>query len=239
MSGPVPAADRRGILGWLSYQCALQPIQSVIMSFVFAPYFASRIAQDGAAGQSLWGLVTAAAGIIIALISPLLGAVADRGGALKPWLATLSICILLGCVTLVTATPGGDPRIALILSAVVLVAICSDFARVLSDTLMTRLAPRAQMGRLSGWGFAAGFLGGVIGLLVLLLTRTPPVWSGPLVALWHLFFAWPLFLLTADRPGTGTHVADAVARTLRGLGTTMAEVRGHRQLLVFLAANMA
>jgi UMF1 family MFS transporter len=144
------SADRRGIFGWLSYQGALQPIQSVVMSFVFAPYFASRIAADGVEGQSLWGLVTATAGIIIAVVSPVLGAIADRGGAMKPWLAMLSACIVLGCLALLLADTDGATPIAIILSAVVVIAICADFARILGDSLMTRLVPVARLGQLSG-----------------------------------------------------------------------------------------
>jgi UMF1 family MFS transporter len=258
----VPDAGAHGIVGWLSFQWAMQPVQSVILTFVFAPYFASHVVADGVTGQSLWGLVTAASGVIIATLSPLLGAIADRGGALKPWAATFSLCIVLGCATLWLAVPGGAAPVPLILSAVVLITVSLDFTKVVSNALMTRLVPPDGLGRLSGWGFSAAYLGGVTALMLLLLTLvappdsghtllgTPPLFglapeafegeraAGWFVALWFVLFALPLFLLTPDRPSTGVPLAAAVGRTILGLGNTVAEIGRHRQLICFLAANM-
>ncbi len=53
-------------------------------TFVFAPYFAAHVAASPVEGQALWGYATGAAGLVIAILSPVLGAVADAGGARKP-----------------------------------------------------------------------------------------------------------------------------------------------------------
>jgi UMF1 family MFS transporter len=73
-------APRPAIAGWVFFDWAAQPYFTLITTFVFAPYFATHVASDPATGQSLWGFATAGAGFLIALLSPMLGAIADASG---------------------------------------------------------------------------------------------------------------------------------------------------------------
>ena len=77
---PRPAA----VISWIFFDWAAQPYFTLITTFVFAPYFANFVAPDAATGQALWGFATAAAGFSIALLSPVLGAIADASGRRKP-----------------------------------------------------------------------------------------------------------------------------------------------------------
>src|SRR3954449_11275116 len=78
-------ASRSAILGWLLFDWACQPFFTLVTTFVFAPYFASTLAPDPVSGQSLWGYATAAAGLVLAVVSPVLGSIADASGPKKPW----------------------------------------------------------------------------------------------------------------------------------------------------------
>src|ERR1700753_1979457 len=78
---------RAAVISWIFFDWATQPYFTLITTFVFAPYFATHVASDPANGQSLWGFATAAAGLAIALLSPVLGAIADASGRRKPWIA--------------------------------------------------------------------------------------------------------------------------------------------------------
>ena len=78
---------RAAVISWIFFDWAAQPYFTLITTFVFAPYFASCVAPDPAQGQALWGFATAAAGLMIALLSPVLGAIADASGRRKPWIA--------------------------------------------------------------------------------------------------------------------------------------------------------
>src|SRR5689334_24292882 len=78
---------RAAVVSWIFFDWAAQPYFTLITTFVFAPYFATHVASDPAEGQSLWGFATAAAGMLIALLSPVLGALADAAGRRKPWIA--------------------------------------------------------------------------------------------------------------------------------------------------------
>src|SRR3982074_2610416 len=108
---------RAAVVSWIFFDWAAQPYFTVITTFVFAPYFASFVAPDPASGQALWGFATAAAGLAIALLSPILGAIADGSGRSKPWIAGFG-CLLVICSGLMWFGKPGDPSVipALLLS---------------------------------------------------------------------------------------------------------------------------
>src|SRR5690606_12337277 len=101
--GPVP---RRGIIGWMLFDWAAQPVFTVVTTFVFGPYFVSRMVADPAAGQAAWGYGIAAGGILIAILSPVLGSIADRAGPRKPWIAAFAVLKILCLWSLWLAAPG-------------------------------------------------------------------------------------------------------------------------------------
>src|ERR1044072_1700110 len=80
---------RSAVTAWIFFDWAAQPYFTLITTFVFAPYFATHVASNPAQGQALWGFATAAAGMLIALLSPVLGAIADCRGRRQPWIARL------------------------------------------------------------------------------------------------------------------------------------------------------
>jgi UMF1 family MFS transporter len=79
-------ASKKGIWGWMLFDFAQQPFHTLIITFVFAPYFAAHVAQNPAQGQEYWGYAAGIGGAIIALTSPVLGAIADATGPRKPWI---------------------------------------------------------------------------------------------------------------------------------------------------------
>src|SRR3981189_3979145 len=81
---------RSAVISWIFFDWAAQPYFTLITTFVFAPYFATHVASDPASGQSLWGFATAAAGLVIALMSPVLGAIADARG--RPKTSVAAVC---------------------------------------------------------------------------------------------------------------------------------------------------
>src|SRR6476619_895474 len=110
------------VISWIFFDWAAQPYFTLITTFVFAPYFASFVAPDPASGQALWGFATAAAGLMIALMSPILGAIADANGRRKPWIAGFGALLVIGSSLMWFGKPG-DPGI--ILSLLLSYAIAS------------------------------------------------------------------------------------------------------------------
>ncbi len=250
---------RRGVLGWMLFDWANQPFQTLIVTFVFAPYFIAEVVGDPVRGQELWGWAAAIAGAIVAILAPLLGAVADRTGARKDWVLAFSVPYLLGCLGFWLAVPEMvDPTVVLV--AYVLAFIGSEFGQIFTNSMLPDLGPRREIGRISGSGWALGYVGGVVSLILVLALLAPapgsdrtliglaPVFgldpalgeparaTGPLSAIWFVVFALPLFLWTPDvprRPARG-----AFRGGLGDLVATLRQMRRHRSLLAFLAASM-
>ena len=78
------SASRLAIWGWVLFDWACQPFFTLVITFVYAPYFAAAVVGDPVRGQALWGFATGAVGLTIALFSPMLGAIADATGRRKP-----------------------------------------------------------------------------------------------------------------------------------------------------------
>src|ERR1700737_1919673 len=121
---------RAAVISWIFFDWAAQPYFTLITTFVFAPYFATHVASDPASGQSLWGFATAAAGLMIALMSPVLGAVADASGRRKPWIAAFGALLVIGSCLMWIGKPGDPGVIAPLLLAYAVANVGAEFATV-------------------------------------------------------------------------------------------------------------
>lgn len=258
---PERSPGRSAIFGWVLFDWAAQPYFTIINTFVYAPFFANAIARNPVEGQAMWGFATSAAGIAIALLSPVLGAIADASGRRKPWIAGFGLILILGATMLWFGRPGVPETIGVVLVAFVLATIGAEFATVFNNAMMPTLVPAERIGRLSGLGWATGYVGGMASLILMLgflvgspetgktLVGLDPLFgldpalregdraAGPLTALWFLVFVIPLFLFTPDVPAR-MGMGDAVRSGLASLAATVREARRHRNVMTFLIANM-
>jgi UMF1 family MFS transporter len=252
---------RSAVISWIFFDWAAQPYFTLITTFVFAPYFATHIASDAASGQSLWGYATAAAGLAIALASPVLGAIADASGRRKPWIAGFGAMLVIGASLMWFGRPGDVSAIPPLLLAYAIATIGVEFATVFNNAMMPTLVPPERIGRLSGTGWATGYIGGILSLILVLgfLAANPetgrtlfgftPLFgldpashqgdriSGPLTGLWFVVFVLPMFLLTPDYPARRP-VREALREGLAELKQTLRELPGQTSLAAFLLANM-
>ncbi|AWM26988.1 MFS transporter [Sinorhizobium fredii] len=255
-----PKTTRLGIAGWMLFDWAAQPFFTVITTFIFAPYFVSRLTTDHAAGQALWGYTLAVSGIFIAVLSPVLGAIADATGPRKPWIAFFAAIKVFSLAMLWFAVPGSPliyPAIFLALATV-----AAEFSIVFNDSMMPRLVDEKEVGRISNIAWGLGYLGGMIVLItvVALLAGNPatgktalgldPLFgldpakgedariTGPISALWYLVFILPMFLFTPDAGKATMSLGKATARGLGELRGTLRELRERAGILRFLIARM-
>src|SRR5688572_20517177 len=98
----------RAVVAWGLYDWANSAFPTVITTFIFATYFTQGIAKDPILGTSQWGNATALAGLIIAILSPILGAIADHKGKRKPWLAFFTLVTVISAALLWFAKPFPD-----------------------------------------------------------------------------------------------------------------------------------
>src|SRR5271157_627611 len=159
LSAHARIASRRAIVGWVLFEWATQPYFTLITTFVYAPYFAAVIVADPVKGQALWGFATSAAGLVIALLSPVLGAIADAAGRRKPWIAGFGMLLLVGSSLLWLGKPSDPSTIVPVLVAFGIGAIGAQCALVFSNAMMPTLVPPERLGRLSGTGWATGYAG--------------------------------------------------------------------------------
>jgi UMF1 family MFS transporter len=254
-------APRRAIFGWVLFDWACQPVATLVTTFIYAPYFASAIASSPAEGQALWGYAAAAAGLLIALTSPFIGAVADATGPRKPWIAAFGVLLVLGSLGLWFGKPGDQSTILFVLVCFAVLTIGMEFATVFNNAMMPSLVPPNKIGWLSGLGWATGYLGGLVSLVVALLflstnpktgltlIGTPPAFGldaaaregdrfiGPLTAIWFVIFVLPMFFFVPDN----AKAMKLVPAFKRGVSTTFAtirEARKHKNIGTFLLANM-
>lgn len=261
-SRPATYPPRRSVVAWIFFDWAAQPFFTLVTTFVFAPFFAAALARDPAQGQALWGYATGLAGLAIALLSPLLGGIADRTGPRKPWIAVFGAMLVAGSAMLWYASPGSPWAVPIALCGFVIATIGAEFATIFNNAMMTRLVPPERLGRLSGTGWAVGYLGGLVSLALTLgflaadphtgrtLAGLAPLFgldaaaregdrfSGPLTALWFVIFVAPMFLLTPDSPRTGIPLKVAAAGGFSHLKATLAELPSLPGLGRFLLANM-
>ena len=93
------------VWAWMLYDWAAQPYSTLLITFIFAPYFASVVVGDPILGQSLWGVMTAFVGLLLAILGPILGAISDTSSSKKPWMIFFSFLYVLGALSIWWAAP--------------------------------------------------------------------------------------------------------------------------------------
>ncbi len=248
-------ATKRSVFSWCLYDWANTAFSTVIITFIFGVYFAREIVGDETEGSAQWSFAIAVSGMFIAVLAPLLGAVADHSGARKRWIFWLSMLCIVPTACLWMATPeGGTGHILFVLTLVVLANIGFELAQVFYNAMLPHIAPREKIGRISGWAWGLGYLGGLTALAVSLfgfiglgeikpfITLTKENFehirvTGPFIALWFIFFMLPLFLFTKDVEKERLGFWDALSEGLKQLARSARNVKKHKNLLLFLISS--
>ncbi len=254
----IPPQGRR-IWGWWFFDWANQPYNTLILTFVFAPYFAASVAPDPATGQAMWGWTLAITGICIAALAPILGAIADSAGPKRPWIVLWSVVYVTGAALLWFAVPQADPVIW-VLVAFAIGMFGLEFGIIFVNSILPSLGNRSELGRISGSGWGFGYLGGMLSLVIVLLflaenedgttllgiepllgfdpdAREGTRAVGPFTALWYLVFVIPFFLWVPE-PAPQPRTEGAIRRGLSELWTTIRSLPRRPSLFAYLGGSM-
>ncbi|MCI5113176.1 MAG: MFS transporter [Marivita sp.] len=253
------ASLRKRIWGWFFFDWASQPYNTLLITFIFAPYI-KELVGDGTAAQSAWGFGIGAAGLVIAILAPVLGALADTGGNRMRWIWLFSIMYVVGAAGLWSAAPG-DFSLILILTFFAIGMIGMEFAMTFTNSMLPDLGTREEIGRISGNGWAFGYVGGLIALVLMLLffadnaatgrtllglepafgldpeAREGTRFVGPLVAIWYVIFMIPFFLYVRE-PIRQKAPKGAVKLALNDLKSTLRRLPQDRSLFAYLGSAM-
>ena len=240
------AASRLEVASWALYDFGSSAFNTIIVTFVFGRFFADAIATDYDTGTVLWGRAINISALVVALLMPVLGAIADFGGRKKTFLvAFASLSILCTALLFAAGRPGAA---ALTLLVFVLANIGFEAANVFYNAFLPEVATPATIGRISGTGFFVGYIGGLLSLaLALGMIRSWLPQDGfvnvrattLLVAGWFLVFCLPLFLFVRER--TPRRSASALTYVRTGfvrLGGTLRHLRDYREAARLIIARM-
>ncbi|MET3856705.1 MULTISPECIES: MFS transporter [unclassified Rhizobium] len=257
---PAPQkAPEAGIWGWMFFDWAAQPFFTVVTTFIFGPYFVSRLTTDPVHAQAMWSNMATISSVIIAVLSPILGSIADQSGARKPWIGFFAVIKIASLFGLWFAAPGSPVIYPMIF--MILASIAAEFSIVFNDSMMPRLVGKDEVGRLSNTAWGLGYLGGMIVLIAVVtllagsletgktLLGFDPLFgldphtgedarvTGPISAVWYLIFIIPMFLFTPDAP-KGIPFGRAVKVGLAEVRNTIGELKHRKGILKFLLARM-
>lgn len=253
--GRAIAAGERGrrgaVVAWCLFDFANSSFTTVIVTTVFSVYFVNTVVTGGAlSGELAWSLCTSVSLLLSALLAPLLGALADARRSKRSLLITTSLACILATALLSTVGPG-DVAAAAILFIIANVGF--ELGYVFYNGFLPEITTPDRLGRVSGFGWATGYIGGMVSLLAALvpLQILMPAGAGPreleigariafaLTAAHFLIFAMPAFLMLKDRVTARPSVtALDLLEPFRRLATTFRHLNRYRQALRFIVANL-
>jgi UMF1 family MFS transporter len=202
----LPAVKR--ILAWCLFDFANSAYSAVIVVAVFSVYFISHIVgNEHGLGDLWWGRAMSASLLLVVLTGPVLGALADRAGMRKRFFIAFTV-LCIGCIALFTTLQPGT-----LLRGVALIALANfafESSQIYYNAYLPDIAPADRLGTVSGLGFAIGYLGSIVGLIVALplvnAHQFNLLWL--LVAAFFAVFSIPAFVaLPPDRPQPEKHVS--------------------------------
>ena len=234
------------------YDFANQPYTTLVITFIYSTFFAKAIAPNEILGTALWSRAITITALIVAFLSPLMGAIADRGGYRKTFLMFWTFVCIVGTFALYYPLPG---EVYKALFWVVVSNIGFEMGSVFCNAYLPDVAPRGKIGRVSGYGWSAGYLGGLLTLLIGLMFFVRPEYpvfglskelgqniraTNLMVALWFLIFSIPVFLGLKD---DGKRKASESFRVIfkdsfYQIYNTFKNIKKYKQLVRFLIARL-
>ncbi|SFK92041.1 MFS transporter [Shimia haliotis] len=250
---------RKRIWGWFFFDWASQPYNTLLITFIFAPYIKDLIG-DGAEAQAAWGFGIAAAGVVIAIMAPILGAMADTFGNRLRWIWLFSIMYVCGSFGLWWAAPGSF-NLTWTLTLFAIGMIGMEFATIFTNSMLPDLGNKEELGRISGNGWAFGYVGGLLALVIMLtllaenaetgktLIGIDPILGldaeqregtrsvGPLTAIWYMVFMIPFFLWVRD-PKPARPAKGATLKAIKDVVGTVKNLPKTPSLFAYLSSSM-
>lgn len=251
MNGNPTTYKRATVWAWSLYDFANSSFTTLVVTFIYAAYFTRGIAENEVSGTVLWSRAIAATAIVVALLSPYIGTIADRGGYRKRFLF-LSTAICIGA-TVALFFPGSGQTTAALFCFIV-ANIAFEMGNVFYNAFLPDIAPQEKIGRISGYGWGLGYAGGLLCLVVALVTLIYPEEplfgfskdngsniraSNLLVAAWFALFSIPMFVVVRERKTPLLPDDNGLFRsTWRQFLSTFREIRTYRQVFRLLLARL-
>ena len=242
--------NKREVVAWSFFDFANQPFTTIIITFLYAPYFADVIcSSENINGIGLWSLGISITALFVAFLSPIIGAISDSGGFRKFFfvLSTWICIIATGCLFFFKE---GDVYSALVY--VIIANIGFELGCVICNSYLPEIADKKNIGKISGFAWGLGFLGGLISLVILfsLMILLPMIFvnvinlelkivrfSTIIVAVWFAVFSVPAFFLVREKKSeklTKKHINQSFYSLLN----TFNDIKKYKKIVRFLVARL-
>ncbi len=239
-----PAVRRREIFSWCMYDFANSAFTTLIVTFIFSAYFMQVIVGDEVRGTVLWTRAVNISAIIVALTMPVLGAIADFSRRRKRFLLLATLQTLVFTTLLFFMQPG---MVVLAVVLFVFANVAYEGGQAFYNAFLPEISTPRNMGRISGYGWALGYVGGLaaLGIALWMMSALPENGhlnvraTSLLVAIWFAVFSIPTFLFLRERGiaravEPGTYMREGFRR----VAETFRHLRRYREAAKVLLARL-
>ncbi len=242
---------RQNVFIWSLYDFANSSFTTLVVTFIYATYFTEAIAENKIIGTALWSRAVSFTAIFVAIASPIMGAIADKSDLRKTFLTIMTYISVFGSIMLYFIMPG---EVMKALTWFVIANIGFELGGVFYNAYLPEIAPENKIGRVSGYGWSFGYVGGLLCLVVALVGFVKPEipWFGfskeagehiratnLLVAIWFSIFSLPMILtLKTKTKENYTKSKFNILSGIKELVHTFKKIKKYKQVLRFLIARM-
>ena len=233
------AKQNKQIISWSFYDFANQPYTTLIITFIYSAFFVNYIAPNEIEGTFLWANAISITAIIVAFLSPLLGAFADETGYRKSFLVFFTILCSLFTALLYFPEKGD---LSLAIAFVIISNISFEMGCVFCNSYLKELSTDKNIGRVSGNAWGLGFLGGLSALFIsfILFDVNNPQEVKQIcvfVAIWFVLFSLPTFIFLKDSKRSKVTKKD-ISTSFTSIYSTFKEISNYKKVVNFLIARL-
>ena len=242
--------SKRTIFSWSIYDFANQPFTTLVVTFIYGTFFTKVIAENEIVGTMLWSRGITITAIIVAVLSPIMGALADKGGYRKLYLIFWTWVSIIGTLILWFPVEG---QVIFALTAFIIGNVGFEMGGVFCNAFLPEIATKKNIGRVSGYGWSFGYVGGLLALAIaLLLFVNPniPIFNldktthehiratNIMVALWFAVFSIPTFLFVNQEKPPKQKIKPMIMESMIQIKNTFRNVGQYREMTKFLIARL-
>ncbi|MCF7919836.1 MAG: MFS transporter [Candidatus Cloacimonetes bacterium] len=231
-----PADLNRNVLGWIFYDFANSSFTTIIVTVIYAVYFKNVVVNSGEMGTALWGRAISISMLMVALAAPIMGAVADFSRAKKNFLFYFTVITVVFTALLYYVKPGDISRGFWFF---IIANFGFNCANVFYNSLLPDITSRSSLGKVSGWGWSFGYLGGLVSLLLVYpLVNYNIRLVFPVVALFFSTFALITFIFLKGSLSRFSRRTNYFKIAFQRLYASVRSIRHFKELIKFLIAFM-
>ena len=243
--------NNKTIFAWSMYDFANQPYTTLVITFIYSTYFAKAIAPNEIIGTALWSRAMTITALTVAFLSPIMGAVADKTGHRKLFLIFWTYVCIVGSFVLYYPLPG---EIYKALFWVVISNVGFEMGGLFCNAYLPDIAPKDKIGRVSGYGWSLGYLGGLIALgigYMFLVSPENPMFgfskelgeniraTNIMVAIWFIIFSIPVFMgLSGTAKVNKSSSKNIWLDSFLEIKSTFSNIKKYKELVKFLIARI-